>query len=69
MTEMPDEYAQQLQTLVRDWGMLGVLRELARICGHWSRHYNPSAATRSYAVAEVQLRSVADYLESVSNPS
>jgi len=69
MSDMPDEYRQQLATLVRDWGMLGVLRGLADICGHWSRYFDQSPATRSYAHAEKALVALAEWLEGKSNPS
>jgi len=65
-TEMPEEYKQQLAVLVRDWGMLGVLRGLADINEHWSIYFDASAATRSYGVAATSLRALADYLEGLA---
>ena len=63
MTDMPDEYRQQLAIIVRDCGMLGVLRALAAICGTWSRQYDPSPATAAYGCAEIDLDAIADRLE------
>jgi len=62
MTDMPDEYRQQLATLVRDCGILGTLCALGDICGAWSREFDPSPATRAYAVAEAKLYALADDL-------
>jgi hypothetical protein len=69
MTEMPDEFKRQLAVLVRDWGMLGVLRALADFCGHWSREYDPSPATHRYAQAEAMLKDLADFLDRGSSAS
>jgi hypothetical protein len=69
MTDMPHEDKQQLATLVRDYGMLGVLRTLAEICGNWSREYDPSPATHRYAQAEAMLKDLADFLDRGSSAS
>lgn len=67
--EMPDDEKKKLACLVRDWGMIGVVRALAGFCGHWSRHYDQSPATREYALVEAQLHGVADHLERMTNAS
>jgi len=67
MAEMSADAKRELANLVQDWGMLGVLRALADFCGHWSRHYDKSRATESYAHAEISLRALADYLDKITN--
>jgi hypothetical protein len=62
MTQMSNEAGHELRELVKYWGMLGVLHELADICGDWSRHYDQSPATEAYRRAEININNVASDL-------
>ena len=72
MTEfvgMPSEEKKKLYELVKQWGMLRVLRDLAGLCEHWATHFDPSEATMAYRDAADNLDAIADDLERVSDPS
>jgi len=64
---MPEHDRQALYALVKNWGLLRVLRALADLCTHWSTYYDPSPATKNYAITAIELRSVADRLDAADN--
>jgi hypothetical protein len=68
MTEMPEEARRELFELVKAWGMIGVLRALADLCGYWSKSYDPSPATEGYRRAEDNINALASDLFRMSEP-
>jgi len=63
---MTEDDQRKIAELTMAWGMVGMVRELQRICFHWATYYDPSPSTTSFALAGSKLRDVADFLDEMS---
>jgi hypothetical protein len=60
----PEDY-EKFCEIVRNWGLIGTLRALARICDHWATNnmQDEPEASRRWRRAEGTLGELVKYLE------
>ena len=66
MPEMPIEAKRELKALVELWGFTNIVRAIAGFMGYVSRDCDPSPDTRTYAIMEIELNSIADRLDKMN---
>ena len=64
-TKMSDTDFEKLRELILDYGLIGMIKALARVCNHWVKMYehDEKIAVQHWRRAESELLEIAKSLE------